>query len=457
MMHDFGKWGCRGILILFVMVASRVVADEPWGLVEALGAPEWIQVDGAHRVRYEMQDGRFRTGRTGGDQIMVFRSRLKMQLGTGAFQLVSEGMDSRQVFADTGTPVGHDDVNALEMLQGYARWRREVWEIRGGRQTLDLGSRRLVARNGYRNTVNAHTGLFGQWNPDEHWMAQAFFVLPVQRLPGDGASLLRNQSAFDHESWRVKFMGLRVSRYSVLLGGDVEAYVYGLHESDGEGRATRNRRLATPGLRWVRKPAPGAWDYDLETIAQLGNSRATGAAADVTDLNHRAFLQHAALGYTIKGGWAPRVAALVQYAGGDDSPVDGRNGRFDHLYGGRRFELGPTGIYGAVPRSNMIFPGMRLSFEPAKRLSLMFANHALLLASKRDAWTTSGLRDPSGNSGRFLGQQLEARVRWDVIPINLRLESGVAHLFAGDFVTSAPNTTGQGDVTYAYWSALVSF
>lgn len=161
-MHDFTKRGCREILILFVMVASRVVADEPWRLVEALGAPEWIQVDGAHRVRYEMQDGRFRTGRTGGDQIMVFRSRLKMQLGTGAFQLVSEGMDSRQVFADTGTPVGHDDVNALEMLQGYARWRREGWEIRGGRQTLDLGSRRLVARNGYRNTVNAHTGLFGQ-------------------------------------------------------------------------------------------------------------------------------------------------------------------------------------------------------------------------------------------------------------------------------------------------------
>jgi len=40
------------------------------------------------------------------------------------------------------------------------------------------------------------------------------------------------------------------------------------------------------------------------------------------------------------------------------------------------------------------------------------------------------VRDPSGNSGSFIGHQLEARVHWDVPPGNVRLEAGGAYLLA---------------------------
>jgi hypothetical protein len=86
------------------------------------------------------------------------------------------------------------------------------------------------------------------------------------------------------------------------------------------------------------------------------------------------------------------------------------------------------------------------------------ATHRLYwLASDTDAWTTSGLRDATGRSGSFVGNQLEAYARWDVVPGNVRLEAGGAHLFAGGFIENAPNATGQGDSTYGYVSLDLRF
>ena len=71
------------------------------------------------------------------------------------------------------------------------------------------------------------------------------------------------------------------------------------------------------------------------------------------------------------------------------------------------------------------------------------------LASSRDAWTTAGLRNPTGDSGRFIGQQPEFRVRWHILPKNLSLDVGAAYLVRGRFAKSAPD--GQDDAsTYLY-------
>jgi hypothetical protein len=79
------------------------------------------------------------------------------------------------------------------------------------------------------------------------------------------------------------------------------------------------------------------------------------------------------------------------------------------------------------------------------------------LASDTDAWTTSGLRDPTGNSGSFIGHQLEVRLRWDVLPGNTRFELGGAYLFAGEFIKNAPNATYRGDTVYGYLSLETTF
>ena len=88
--------------------------------------------------------------------------------------------------------------------------------------------------------------------------------------------------------------------------------------------------------------------------------------------------------------------------------------------------------------------------KPGSSVTSFIVYRAFWLASKRDAWTASGVRDVSGASGSFIGQQVELCIRWEVVPKRIRLEGGVAHLFDGGFMRDAPNSNRQGDATYLY-------
>jgi len=87
----------------------------------------------------------------------------------------------------------------------------------------------------------------------------------------------------------------------------------------------------------------------------------------------------------------------------------------------------------------------------------MIAHRFHYLASDRDAWTTSGVVDPAGDSGSFIGHLFESRLRWDVLPKSLRFEIGFAHLFAGGFAEDAPNASSRGDSTYVYAGTSLTF
>jgi hypothetical protein len=288
-------------------------------------------------------------------------------------------------------------------------------------------------------------------------MLRAFYVLPVTRLPSDAASLLDNDVQFDEESFDLQFWGLHAHWPKLLWGATGEVYVFGLHEQDSADVPSRNRQLCTPGLRLSRRPAKRTWDFDLDSVVQAGTMRNSTAATDTRDLDHLAFFGHAEVGYTFDESWSPRVAVLYDYASGDDGPTDEASNRFDTLFGARRFEHGPTGIYGAFARSNIQAPGLKVSARPAPRFEVMTAYRPYWLASATDAWTTSGLRDPAGQSGSFVGHQLEAALRWVLRPGNARLELGGAYLFAGEFIENAPNSTDQGDTAYGYAALDVAF
>lgn len=460
------------VMLCGVVSVSTILhaADEkdagPWRLSNATGLPDWLDISGTQRTRYETLDGQFRVGRSGGDQMLAFRTTLRLEAKSECFSLVGEMIDSRQELADSGTPatVLITSVNTVELLQGYAAVRFDDLflddsrsELRFGRQTMDVGSRRLVARNEFRNTINAFTGLQYQWELKDGPTIRSFYVLPVIPRPLDPASLLDNDIQFDDESFDLQFWGLHAQWPKLLWGATGEVYVFGLHEDDSADLPTRNRQLYTPGLRLSRKPAKRTWDFDFESVTQFGTTRNSIAAADTADLDHFAWFGHAEVGYTFDAAWSPRVALLYDYASGDDSPTDDDSNRFDTLFGARRFEHGPTGIYGAFARANIQSPGLRFTAKPVKPLELMTTYRPYWLASDTDAWTTSGLRDPAGNSGSFVGHQLEARVRWDMLPGNVRVEAGGAYLFAGEFINNAPNATGQGDTAYGYLSLEITF
>ncbi|MFM7102363.1 MAG: alginate export family protein, partial [Verrucomicrobiota bacterium] len=400
-------------------------------------------------------------GGKGGDQALALRTTLLAQLTLDPARVVVEAMDSRQYLGDDGSPLDPTLVNPLDLLQAHLRLDLGDWfgagrhTVQVGRETLDLGNRRLVSRNAYRNTINAFTGVDWQWEaPRGGAWVRAFFLLPVQRLPRDRASLADHELVADSQSLDQQFFGLYAGWPDLPAG--VRAETYWLRLREEATYDPRGRDLQTPGLRLHRRPAAGRWDFEVESALQFGSSRGP-VPAQARALDHLAHLQHLTLGYTLEGRLRPRFGLRYDYASGDRDPDDRAQGRFDTLYGARRFEFGPTGIYGAIGRANLNSPEYHLSLQLPRRLELGASHRFLWLASARDAWTPALVRDTSGAAGSELGQQAEVRLRWEVRPGNLRVDTGYVHLFAGSFLQKAPNATRQGDTGYAWFELTLSY
>lgn len=445
-------------------MASAEEQDSPWRLGKALGTPDWFSIGGSYRLRYEALDHPFRAGASGSDEILVGRLLLNARVTLNQFYANFELEDSRQQLADSGTPLGTDSVNTLEPLQTYIGMRfgdalaqGDRLDLNAGRVTIDAGSRRLVARNSFRNTINAFTGVHATWTGADGTQAQAFFVLPVQRRPSDFASLDANESEFDTNSSAVRFWGLFGARPNLFGKATGEAYFYGLRSRDRAGSPVADRDIYTPGFRLYAKPAAQSWDFEIEAAYQFGTSRLTTAASDTQDRQHRAGFFHGEIGYTFKASMSPRVELSYDFASGDNDPTDNHNNRFDTLYVARRFDYGPTGIYGAFARSNISSPGARLEVKPSRPMFAMLGYRAVWLASDRDQYTTARLQDLTGNSGSFVGHQVEAQLRYAVRPDNLALEFGGAYLIHGEFLENAPNAPREGDTRYVYAAATVTF
>lgn len=458
----------RSILLALCLGAVSLtpcaLAEEPWRLGKALGVPEWLTIGGAYRVRYERLHDPFLAVPTASDRILVERLLFDVRADFDRFYLGAELEDSRAQLDDAGPPLGTDDVNAVELLRAYVGFTRDGvfldgdnLDLHAGRITIDAGSRRLVARNRFRNTINAFTGVHALWTAPKGSRVQAFYTLPVQRRPYDFDRLERNAIVFDDESLEVRFWGILASRERLFDAVNGEIYVFGLGEDDRPDVPTLDRDLYTPGLRLFTEPGPGAWDFEIEAVLQTGTSRSTRSPADVTDLDHRASFFHAHVGRTLGDAGPLSLVLQYDYASGDRDPDDGDNERFDTLFGARRFEYGPTGIYGAMARSNINSPGFRVEIRPDDRILGLVGYRALVLDSSRDFWTTSGVRDPTGASGSTVGHQVEAGLRYALLPGNLQVEIGGAYLFEGRFQRDAPNASGEGDTAYFYTQTRLTF
>jgi len=445
---------------LILLTTDGADTNQPWRLNRGANLPEWLEIGGECRLRYEVLDSQFRVGQVGGDQAMALRTLILTQLKAQPGRLVVEMLDARHYLQDSGSSINNTMVNPFDILQAHFRWDAGdlipggTNTVRVGRETLDLGQRRLIARNAFRNTINSFTGIDWLWSADGGGTIRTFYLLPVRRLPEGSAALLDNDLEWDTQSFDQQFYGV----YGELpkLPGKVRVEAYYLRLKEEADYDLRDRQLHSPGLRIFRSPVVGQWDLEFESTYQFGQSR-LGADLRLAPLNHEAFHAHVTLGYTIESPWQPRIGVRYDYASGDGDPTDGNNGRFDTLFGARRFEFGPTGIYGAVPRANLNSPEYSFALKPVPHLDLSLSHRLLWLAEARDVWAGTGVRDAGGAAGTELGHQLELRVRWEFLPGNVRLEAGYVHFFNGSFLEHAPNATRQGDVNYSFSEFTFSF
>jgi hypothetical protein len=122
----------------------------------------------------------------------------------------------------------------------------------------------------------------------------------------------------------------------------------------------------------------------------------------------------------------------------------------------RRFDFGPTGIYGAFARANLNTPSYRISAAPREDVHLALSHRAFGLASATDIWGSNGLQDKTGQSGNYVGQQLELTAHYD-FNSSLNFETGWTHLFKGEFAKNAPSAPNGQDVDYFYVQTQLRF
>jgi hypothetical protein len=419
-----------------------------------------FKLSGAFRLRYEAIDGQARTGFDSEDTLLNLRSQIRADYGTGPVHIVAELFDSRAWGADPGTPLTTGEVNTFEPVQAYIAadlgsvfGKGTKTSLTAGRFMLNLGSRRLVAADDYRNTTNGYTGVRADFSAPGSIKATFIYTLPQARRPDDAASLRDQSAELDKESLDAVLWGGLASKAKVAGAATAELSFFHLGERDAPGRPTRDRSLNTLGGRLHVEPKPGNIDYEFEAFYQFGrigtSTAATAAPQDVS-----ATFVHARIGYTLPTSWSPRLSFEYDRASGDNP--GGSFGRFDTYYGMRRADLAPAGLYNAIGRANISAVGLRLEAAPTKKLDWFVAYRPMWLASSTDAFSTSGVRDATGAAGDFAGHQIEGRVRLWLIPNRLRYEINALVLAKGRFLREAPNAP-SGDLTrYASFSLTAS-
>ncbi len=422
--------------------------DIEWNryLKTGLHLPDWIDLGLENRTRFESYDHPWRAAQIAGngrtDAQIPMRSRVRFGLGgNGPLRFLFEGQDSRSFH--NGNPGDFRDttmVNEFDVLQLFGALKLDNVLGTGlrtdflfGRFTMDVGNRRLIARNDYRNTTNAFDGFQWQISQDKTWRLRAFVTETV----------IRDDVRLDEQNSKSLFWGTYFESQH-FPWFQMDAYYLGLNDKLPANLAN-HRTYSTFGGRLYKTPKPGEADYEIETSWQIGNRGKT---------DHFAHFQHLDLGYMFNLPWTPRLVFHFDYASGDRKPGDSQDGGFDTLFGARNFEYNMTSIWGPFYRTNLITPGWRLIVNPTPDWILEVKHRVWYLAESKDVFGSSGLRDATGNSGSSLGHDVQLRARWRVSK-NMDCDVGYTHWFKGSYFDSPAilaqmPTGGNIDSDYFY-------
>ncbi len=438
--------------------------DRPFSLASLFGVPDSLALTGSLRVRQELLDGQYRPGLDAHDDLFSMRTTLQAEWTHGPWRIGGELYDSRVYGTEPGRALTPSEVNTLEPVQVYVAWdgrdvlgKDSTMTLQAGRFAMNLGSRRLVSASNigsFGNTTTSYTGLRTDFARAGRDSLTLYYTLPPDRLPSDSAALRANKVKLDRESRAQRLWGVLAARQGLPLQLTAEVGYAGLRERDTLRRATRDRDLHSLNMRLIRDPEPGNWDYEFEAIRQTGSISAS-AAVTASRLDVAAHFVHADAGYSFDGPWHAWLSLEYDHASGDDP--GGKYTRFDTLFGARRGELGPSGLYGLIGRTNLETIGVRLEIAPTRRTEAFATWHALWAAAATDSFSTSTLRDPSGATGRFAGHQLDMRLRHWLIPQTLQADITGTWLIKEGLTRNAPNASPHGDTHYLSAALQLNF
>jgi len=153
---------------------------------------EWLKLSFEQQSRMQHLDEQFRAGVDGSDQGFEWRNTLKAEVIKEKFSITAELADMRTYLTDSDSPLDSLISNPLDILQAnvtvpFSNLFEEENRgfIRLGRFTMDQGSRRFVARNRFRNTINSFAGVQARLENNRTSM-ELFYTRPTKRrVSGD--------------------------------------------------------------------------------------------------------------------------------------------------------------------------------------------------------------------------------------------------------------------------------
>lgn len=415
---------------------------------------DWLDVGLDFRTRYEYRENDYRpwVDTSSGSRVSKYRDSPDnlWLLRTRAYLGIKDILDPLRFAVEMEDARSYNgeyeksdaDVNEFELIQGYgelyfnhALGHNRPLSLRAGRMHMELLDRRLIGNNQFRNTTNNFEGFrvhFGK--KQNNWDLDTFAMQPVERLKYEFDQP-------DEDTWIYGGV-LSIRQWSHFI--TVQPYFLGRKQNgDPRNSVTANRKpdmdIYAPGLRVYGLIGQSGFDYDADLNKQFGRFGVLQRNGNTQTLQqHDALAYSLELGYTFDHDWKPRVSAYYGFGTGDKNPRDGNNERFDAFYGFNQ----PWSRNDYFSWDNIHAPKARLEITPHPDVRVDAGYNAYWLESETGGWNRARLTDPTGQSGSFLGQEIDIRMRHHVNHY-VDWSLSYARFNPGDYTTSfAKSGTG---------------
>lgn len=362
------------------------------------------------RARYERRiEADYQPDRRDNRSNLLLRGRVGLQLS-------KDGVTGRIVYQHASSlnwlPAGNGIAIRSDLLEANVSFKNGATTYTVGRQRFGLGNRRLIGEPEWNNVANAFEGLKVE---DRTW---AFFLMRAGVLPTPSKGLVLSGVSFKRVSSTTAFIikvddakGVDQTRYTLSNEGTLKPNT----------KSTLNYQIA------------------FQTGHQDGKCVHAWAA------NGR-------YGMEI----TPKVEAYSELnvaSGGSSNRV---NATFDQLYPSGHDRLG---LMDTTGWKNIVSASAGLKFKPSANSSLRLSYTWLQLYDKHDAWYGVGgainsfgttlYRDPTGNSGRDIGQEFSLDYS-STMANGFTMSAGAGVFLPGRFVKSFGGGR-SGNQTFGYF------
>jgi hypothetical protein len=433
-----------------------------------------IVFDLEERVRFEGRDNNrdfnAAVDDDNDDSWLLNRFRFGLAIKPVAWlKLYGQTQDIREAFSDRANIPGvrgAEGDDEWDLRQAYAAigdTKKFPLLFTVGRQSISYGDSRLVADSRWNNFGRTFDALRLRFEEPNFWI-EGFAMRPVQ--------IKRHE--FDDSDSADNFFGIYASTTAIPVQ-TTDFYVFYRDKTDNQPDLDPTNKIDPqgswngPAARFVTIGARVAstpdklkgWDYNFEAVYQNGDVYKTDINS--TRFNLSAFAVHAGSGYTFKNvAWKPRVGLTYDFASGDDDPKDNDSHSFQNLYPSNHDRFGLMDEFGWRNLHDVRF---EINLKPVKKLSFDIRYHAFWLANTNDYWyrsngiSTLRTTTPDGrdvrtiNAGNFAGQEADVVISYDLTK-NVKLQTGYAHFFAGDYLV---DTGAHSDADFGFVMTTIIF